>query len=88
MFPVETTERGFEIVRYPVDGKGSEVTRLVQQSSRIGSTYEDAMERPGTSFLWLGNDHHLDREEVAHLIENLTNWLASGSLEQTTDKKE
>ena len=73
------SDRGFLYLVHPayVDG---ELKRLVAHSSAIGD-YEDSWERPGTSYLWIGEDHHLDREEVAQLIEHLQHWLATGSLE-------
>lgn len=74
-----TTNRGFGIVEHP-SYLSQEVSRLVQSSSKIGD-YEDAFDRPGTSALWIGEDHHLDREEVAKLVEHLQAWLTTGSLE-------
>lgn len=74
------TERGFGLVvheGYPPE-PGDE-SRLVQHSS-IVLGYPDAFERPGTSALWVGNDHHLNREEVAQLRDRLTRWLETGSL--------
>jgi hypothetical protein len=75
-----TTERGFQIVTHeiyvadpPEDG------RLVQASSAIGD-YEDSFDRPGSSFLWVGRDHHLNREEVAELVARLSHWLSTGRL--------
>ena len=46
------TERGFEIVTFR-DAHGEECS--LQCSSAIGN-YPDAMEQPGTSFVWLGRD--------------------------------
>jgi hypothetical protein len=55
------------------------MTRLIQESSAIGD-YEDSFDCPGSSYLWVGDDHHLDREEVAELIENMQHWLDNGRL--------
>lgn len=52
---------------------------MVAQSSIIGD-YPDAAARPGTSALWIGTDHHLNREEVAQLIRHLQSWVDTGSL--------
>ena len=77
------TERGFEIVDF--DDCNS-VSCSLQQSSAIGD-YEDSMQRPGTSCVWLGINSldavsmrmHLDREQVSELIKRLQNWLDTGS---------
>lgn len=55
-------------------------TRLVQESSAVGD-YEDSWNKPGSSFLWIGEDHHLNREEVSELIEKLQFWLDNKRLE-------
>lgn len=74
----ETTDRGFQVVTHPGYASGH-VCRVVGQSSAIGD-YEDSMERPGSSFLWIGENHHLNREEVEQLKQNLVHWLRSGKL--------
>ena len=74
------SDRGFEFIThapYPPDCGADE--RLVSQSSVIGD-YEDAMDRPGSSALWIGEHHHLNREEVAELVAYLTRWMATGHL--------
>lgn len=74
------TNRGFEIVlhaKYPPEP--GDPIRLVQASSAIGD-YEDSLEHPGSSFLWVGQDHHLNREEVAELVARMQTWLETGSL--------
>lgn len=38
------------------------------------------MDNPGSSFLWVGNDHHLNREEVTELVSRLLWWLKTGHL--------
>lgn len=76
------TARGFEVVTHPVypsSNPHSVSDRLVQQSSVVGE-YDDAMGRPGSSALWIGENHHLYREEVAELIGHLTRWLETGNL--------
>lgn len=72
--------RGFDFLvhpAYPPDSDKS--TRLASASSAVGD-YPDAMDRPGTSFLWIGDNHHLDREEVAAFVQHLQAWLATGRL--------
>lgn len=49
----ERTERGFAIVKFR-DAYGVECS--IQQSSAIDFDTEDGLERPGTSYLWLGCD--------------------------------
>ena len=74
---VTETERGFpriEHQNYP----GGEPGTLAMASSVVYTKYPDAMERPGTSALWIGTEHHLDREQVAELIQHLQSWLDTG----------
>jgi hypothetical protein len=52
---------------------------LLRESSAIGD-YDDAMEKPGSSFLWLGERHHLDRDEISQLVNYLQHWLVVGRL--------
>ncbi len=56
-----------------------EPKRVASQSSAIGD-YPDSLDRPGTSFLWIGEHHHLNREEVAEMVMHLQNWLFAGTL--------
>lgn len=79
---VTKTERGFELLReegYPTE-KSSGIHRLAQQSSAIGD-YDGCGDLPGSSYLWIGEHHHLNREEVSQLVKHLQAWLATGSLE-------
>ena len=80
------TQRGFQAIAHDVYPPLSlainraPVTKdLVIQSSVVGD-YDDAMIRPGTSALWIGSHHHLNREEVAQLRDYLTRWLETGRL--------
>lgn len=78
-----TTDRGFELLQHNVyppyhEKDGSpKVSRLTQQSSAIGDSCAAA---PGSSFLWIGEHHHLNREEVKELVLHLQAWLDTGSL--------
>lgn len=77
---VSRTGRGFVMItQEKYQNQPGEMTRLVQESSAIGD-YDDAMNNPGSSYLWIGNDHHLNREEVGKLIEHLQFWLDTGRL--------
>jgi len=73
------TGRGFQVVvaeTYPPD---ETVSRVVQQSSAIGD-YDDSFQRPGSSYLWLGESLHLDRDQVRELTVLMQNWLETGRL--------
>jgi hypothetical protein len=77
---VHANERGFPVLHHPpYPPEATVADRLVQQSSIVGD-YPDAMERPGTSALWIGSHHHLNREEVAQLVTHLQRWLDTGAL--------
>jgi hypothetical protein len=77
---IETTDRGFSIIKHEkYVEKISGMTRLVQESSAIGD-YDNSFDLPGSSYLWIGQDHHLNREEVAELIGFMNNWLKTGKL--------
>lgn len=75
---IEVSSRGYQHVLHPEYLDETKVTRLISQSSAIGD-YEDAMDRPGSSFLWIGANHHLNREQVAELKNLLALWLESGN---------
>lgn len=76
------TPRGFGLVMHPTyPDRGP--SRLLQESSAIGD-YDNSYEVPGSSFLWVGEKHHLNREEIAQLIFNMQYWLDTGRL-PTTD---
>jgi hypothetical protein len=82
------SDRGFEVLEhdgYPVEGKKGP-QRLAQQSSAIGD-YDDSFDRPGSSFLWIGENHHLNREEVKEFISQLQSWVDSGGFRKTKDEK-
>lgn len=73
--------RNFPCVLHPIyaDPSGKE-GRLLLASSAIGN-YEDAISKPGSSFLWIGKEHHLSREEVMDFVSILEHWLRTGRLE-------
>jgi hypothetical protein len=68
-----TTGRGFRAIT-----KGD--NRVVSESSAIDFDTEDGLEHPGSSYLWVGPDQHLNREEVAKLRDALTYWLENKRL--------
>jgi hypothetical protein len=76
------TDRGFQVLTHPTypPKKDDPGARVIQQSSVIGD-YPDAFDRPGSSALWIGDHHHLNREEVGQLVRHLQAWLDTGSLE-------
>lgn len=79
---IARSERGFEFLEhevYPGVDPAEPLERLASQSSAIGD-YPDSHERPGSSYLWIGDNHHLDREEVAQFIGYLQRWLDTGKM--------
>lgn len=75
-----TTNRGFhgyEAEKY--QNEPFDFRRLIQESSAVGE-YEDSLENPGSSFLWIGEHFHLNREEVQAVIAHMQRWLDTGSL--------
>jgi len=52
---------------------------VIAESSAVGD-YEDSFDKPGSSFLWVGSSHHLNREEVAALTTAMQHWLSLGRL--------
>ncbi len=83
---VEKTERGFERIVLPANLTENGNKRLVQQSSSIGD-YPDSFDRPGTSYLWIDEHHHLNREQVRELIAHLSAWCETGSLVATNKER-
>ena len=74
------TQRGFTVVEHEKYADEARTqTRLVQESSAVGD-YNDALDNPGSSFLWVGQDHRLNREEVEDLIDRMAEWLVMGRL--------
>ena len=72
------TERGFIVIEHITYPK--EMTkRLIQESSAIGD-YEDSFSHPGSSFLWIDENFHLNREEVQQFIDILKHWLENKRL--------
>lgn len=79
---IEISERGFEFLEheaYPPTEDHAE-TRLASQSSVIDHT-DRGLHVPGSSFLWIGDGHHLGRDEVFEFALRLLNWYYSGSLD-------
>jgi hypothetical protein len=68
---IVVTHEGY--VDYPTE------RRLVQESSAVGD-YDDSFDIPGSSYLWVGDKHHLNREEVQELVEILQHWLSHKTL--------
>ncbi len=78
---ITTTARGFRVLEEAVYASEPVIrSRLAQESSTIGD-YPDSFDRPGSSRLWIGADHHLNREQVAEFIAHLQHWLDTGRLE-------
>lgn len=72
-----TSERGFQALVIKDADRGD--FGVVRQSSAIGS-YENSVDKPGSSFLWIGDEVLFNREEVKELISYLQHWLETGDL--------
>jgi hypothetical protein len=79
--------RGFVNVLHPVYPPDGTSHHLVGESSIVGN-YDDALDNPGSSALWIGNHHHLNREEVQELVERLQHWLKTGRLHADDEGRE
>lgn len=73
------TEREFWLIKHTSYPDCKTNQRLVQESSAIGE-HENSVEKPGSSFLWISDNFHLNREEIAEFIQHLARWLRTGSL--------
>lgn len=71
---LEKSDRGFMLLLHETYAEKSEEARLISESSAVGD-YEDSYDKPGSSYLWVGNNHHLNREEVKQLIACMQYWL-------------
>jgi len=76
----ELSNRGFGFIMHTTyHANTPEDTRLISESSAVGD-YEDSFERPGSSYLWVGDNHHLNREEVEELVIRMQGWLLTGRI--------
>lgn len=82
---IEESDRGFKFLIHPANLPPHERCRLASESSAVGP-YPDSFERPGSSFLWIGDKHHLNREEVALLAAYLNLWLAHGTFPDAIER--
>lgn len=74
---IQKTKRGFEIINLPKYASEFYIEeRLVQQSSAIAP---GGVGKPGSSFLWVGEHHHLSKKQVRQFVKYLNNWLTYGS---------
>ncbi len=82
---LNTSNRGFTNILHKSSQHPPQLeisTHLIGESSAIGDC-EDGTDRPGSSYLWFGNEHHLNREEVRELVEHLNRWIETGTLRVT-----
>ncbi len=76
---IKETSRGFRCVM-----RGDQ--NVIQESSGIGD-YDNALDIPGSSLLWIGGgDFQFNREEVQELIEFMQHWLDNHRLPEPKDK--
>ena len=74
------SSRGFTFVmEEKYQNERGEYTRLISESSAIANDGK-ALDNPGSSFLWVGADHHLNKDQVAELIGKMQHWLDTGKL--------
>ena len=74
---IKKTMRGFLYVEHDTYSNDPLPDRLIGESSAIGD-YEDSLDIPGSSYLWIGSTegvHHLNREQVKELIGLMQHWL-------------
>jgi len=76
-YKTERNFRGFLHEKYTSDI--GEEGRLLHESSMIGD-YPDSFKYPGSSYLFIGEDYHLSREEVAEMIDIMAHWLQNKRL--------
>lgn len=80
------TERGFHVIEHQLYTAPGLYSRLLQESSAIGNYKDkDSFDNPGSSFLWIGQEHHLNREEISKVISILQRWLNTGRLPLDVD---
>ena len=88
-FTVKEDGRGYRWVDFPNDGTKTDPKKqndmIVGEASAISTKYDDAFDNPGSSFLYIGRQHRLDREEVKQLIDVLKYWLENKLLPETME---
>lgn len=72
------TYRGFNCVKHPHYPPNKNVDDILLLESSVN--YDDSYCNPVSSFLWVGANHHLNKEEVSKLIEIMQYWLDHGKL--------
>lgn len=83
MMEASKSNRGFVFVMHPAYPPEHESKRLISESSAIGD-YADSFDNPGSSYLWIGDNHHLNREEVTELAARMNHWVETGRLQVDT----
>ena len=54
-------------------------SRIIGESSTIGD-YDDSFDIPGSSFLWVGDSHLINRDEVRELVGLMQYWFDNKGL--------
>ncbi len=78
------SNRGFPGVEHQNYTEPEKQERIIQESSAIGD-YDDSLNKPGSSYLWIGDNHHLNRDEIRELRDYLNRWLDTGRLKGCDD---
>ena len=81
-----TTSRGFRGITHATHANEPEEKRLIQESSAIDFDTKDGLNKPGSSYLWIGPDHHLNRKQVSALVAEMEHWLKNGRMKKMTTK--
>lgn len=76
---VNCTIEGHRLIESESCADKTKMAVVVQESHAVNN-YIDYYNDPGSSFLWIGTDHHFNRDEVQELVGYLNNWVQTGKL--------
>lgn len=79
MFYFETSVGGFRMITEDVYAENKRST-LMLESSAIDPDLEGSFNKPGSSYLWIGDDFHLNRAQVRQFIICLEYWMKNKRL--------
>ena len=72
-------QRGFKALFHEQYPPKDEAGAILQESSAVGD-YEDSWDKPGSSYLWVGCNFHLNREQAKDLARHIMTWVKTGRL--------
>jgi hypothetical protein len=76
---IKVSDRGFISLMHREEVSSDVEVRVVSESSKMG-TYSDSEANPGSSFLWVGEQVQLNREEADRLAKSIQYWLKNKRL--------